>query len=62
MMPLIGECLDFEFYFFKKASLEQFYMFNYAAEGNHEQTITFNVLTISLKTLIQNLKRPFSYQ
>ena len=43
MMPLIGESLDFRFYVFKqqfKASLEQFYIFNYAAEGQHEQIIT----------------------
>ena len=49
MMPLIGESLDFRFYVFKqqfKASLEQFYIFNYAAEGNHEQIITFNMFWV----------------
>ena len=45
MMPLIGESLDFRFYFFKqhfKASIEQFYIFNYAAEGQHEQIINIS--------------------
>ena len=41
MMRLIGKNLDFRFYFFSKqqfkASLEQFYTFNYAAERQHEQ-------------------------
>ena len=47
MMPLIGESLDFRFYVFKqqfKASLEQFYIFNYAAEGQHEQIKSHTVL------------------
>ena len=39
-MPLIGESLDCNFYFFNqqfKVLLKQyFYIFNYAAEGQHE--------------------------
>ena len=37
MMPLIGESLDFRFYFFKqqfKASLEQFYNYNRGFTAN----------------------------
>ena len=33
IMPLIGESLNFRFYF----SLEKVNIFNYAAEGQHEQ-------------------------
>ena len=51
MMPLISERLDVRFYFFKqnfKTSLEQFYIFNYAAEGQHEQIIKTVVISIFL--------------
>lgn len=42
MMPMIGESLNFKFYFLPQftASFEQFLNFNNAAEGQHEQIIS----------------------
>ena len=40
-----GLILDFTFKQQFKASLEQFYIFNYATEGQHEQSIYEKLLT-----------------
>ena len=56
MMPMIGESLDFSFSFlvFKqqcKASIEQFlYIFNHAAEGQHEQIIII-IVVVAVKNV-----------
>ena len=55
MMPLIGECLDFNSIFLEqqfKASLEQyFYFHNNAAEEKHEQIISRCFLFINVGQL-----------